>query len=342
MFNPQVSDAVLEEISQHSDELHTLRMLVPASHILVPMIARQHVLGAISFGMSESRRSYSLADLALAEELAQRAALATDNARLYQLAQSALQVRDTFLSIAAHELKNPLAALLGNAQLLQRRMQSGVPIDKRHLRPLQVITEQTSRLHKLILTLLDLSQIQSGQLTIECSSVDLSALVRWVVNEVRPTLDQHTLICIMPDEPLIMIGDALRLEQVVQNLIANAIKYSPDGGPVTVELALKRSSSTICMAVTDQGIGIPEAELSQLFELFYRASNAVDRIVSGMGIGLAVIKEIVTLHGGTVSVHSVEGQGSTFTVCLPLCAEQAVRLSRQPTFGPRENQPPMV
>jgi PAS domain S-box-containing protein len=333
-FNPEIAQATIDAEVQNDDEQRLAHTLIPASHIIVPMIARQQVLGAISFGMRESQRTYSLADLAMAEDLAHRAALATDNARLYQFAQDALQVRDSFLSIAAHELKTPLAALLGNTQLLKRRIQSGATINERHLRPVQVIADQASRLHKLILTLLDLSRIQTGQLVIEQVPVDLSTLVRRVVNEVQPTHEQHTIICTAPDQPLIVHGDALRLEQVVQNLIANAIKYSPDGGPVTVEVA--RQHTTVCVAVTDRGIGIPESELPQLFELFYRASNTADRFVSGMGIGLAVIKEIVTLHGGMVHVHSVEGSGSTFTVNLPLQEPQSARPSR------RRRKPPMV
>jgi PAS domain S-box-containing protein len=315
-FNPKIAQATIDAEVHNDDDLRIVHALIPTSHIIVPMSARQQVLGAISFGMSVSGRTYSLSDLAIAEELAHRAALATDSARLYELAQDALQVRDTFLSIAAHELKNPLAALLGNAQLLQRRMRRGATIDHRHLRSLQVIASQTNRLHKLILTLLDLSQIQSGQLAITRTTVDLGALVLRVVNEVQLTLDQHTITCVTPDTPLIVHGDVLRLEQVVYNLIGNAIKYSLDGGPVTVRV--ERQGTTVCVEVSDRGIGIPESELPHLFDLFYRASNAADQLINGMGIGLAVINEIVTLHGGTVSIHSVEGSGSTFTVCLPL------------------------
>jgi signal transduction histidine kinase len=138
---------------------------------------------------------------------------------------------------------------------------------------------------------------------------------------VQPTLTQHTLTCSDPGVGLIINGDALRLEQVLQNLVQNAIKYSPAGGAVAVQV--EQRGQMVCVAVADQGIGIPQDALPNLFRRFYRAKNVEEQHIDGMGIGLHVVKEIVTLHGGEVTVASSEGQGSTFTVCLPLAEERA-------------------
>jgi signal transduction histidine kinase len=145
-----------------------------------------------------------------------------------------------------------------------------------------------------------------------------------VVAEVQPTLTQHTVTCATPDAPLIIEGDALRLEQVLQNLIGNAIKYSPAGGLVSVRV--ERRSEWAYVDVTDQGIGIPQEAVAKLFERFYRASNVDGRGIGGMGIGLYVVKEIVTLHGGKIAVTSQEGEGSTFTICLPLVRGQPAHI----------------
>jgi PAS domain S-box-containing protein len=314
-FNPQVDVASFEQMSQQINmpELHS----IPHSHIVVPLIAHQQVLGALSFSMHESKRQYGLADLALAEDLGQRAALAIENTRLYHVVNNALQTRDNFLSVAAHELKNPLSAMLGNVQLLARRMQLDMPINERHMHSLQVINEQTNRLHKLILTLLDLSQIQSGRLIIKHELVNLCDIVNWVITQIQPSLTQHTIHFDAPDHPLTVTGDAMRLEQVIHNLVNNAVKYSPDGGPILIDYVISPDQSELVLRIVDYGIGIPESELSRLFRLFYRASNVSEYSVNGLGIGLAIIKEIITLHNGAIDVSSVEGEGSTFSIRLP-------------------------
>lgn len=175
----------------------------------------------------------------------------------------------------------------------------------------------------MIASLLDVSRISMGKLSIERAPVDLGALVRRVIAETQPTAELHRLVSRLPEDRLVIIGDELRLEQVIQNLISNAVKYSPHGGPVTVQLEQRDWYAWV--SVTDQGIGIPRASLARLFQRFYRAENADQRRISGMGIGLYVVKEIVDLHGGTVGVTSTEGEGSTFTVCLPLLEETLTR-----------------
>jgi PAS domain S-box-containing protein len=241
--------------------------------------------------------------------------LAREQAALAE-AQEALRLRDVFLSVAAHELKTPLTSLLGNTQLLQRRLEREGLVVGPHAKVTQVIVNQAQRLNKMMNALLDVSRIATGQLSIEPAPVDLCALVQRIVDEVQPALDKHTVECQLPEETVLIDGDVLRLEQVLHNLVANAIKYSPQGGPVVVRL--ERDGDQARIVVRDRGMGIPKTDQPQLFQRFYRASNAHSEPLSGMGIGLFVVKEIVGLHGGTVEVSSTEGEGSTFTVTMPL------------------------
>lgn len=290
------------------------------SAMIVPLIARGQTLGTISFMSAESGRRFSADDLAVAEDLAHRAALAIDQARLYSEAQQAVHLRDEFLSIAAHELKTPVTALLGYTQVLQRRAAREDSANARDQRALSVIAAQSERLARLIGRLLDISRIETGYFTIEQQLMDLSALVERVTGEMLPTLHMHTLVCSGIDEPLMLYGDETRLEQVFQNLLQNAVKYSPEGGQIAV--SVERHDGYASVSISDQGIGIPEAARERLFQRFFRASNVSAATISGMGIGLYVVREIVSRHAGTVTVESIEGQGSTFIVRLPLTSLQ--------------------
>ena len=316
MMVPEASEAQVYTITQDPWLLATHQALRTTSYLLVPVLARDQVQGVLFLAMAESQRRYQVADLTLAEELGRRAAVALDNARLYQQAQEAVRVRDNFLSVAWHELKTPLTSLLGNAQLLQRRTAQAGRFPERDQRVIRVITDQAQRLNRLITALLDLSWVERGQLSLEQAPVDVAALARRGVDDIQLAHAQHPIVYQGPESPLMVIGDAVRLEQVVQNLISNAIKYSPQGGPITVVVI--RRSDNVYISVSDRGIGIPAEDLPNLFGRFYRARNVEAQHISGMGIGLFVVKQIVTLHGGTVEVTSTEGEGSTFTISLPL------------------------
>jgi PAS domain S-box-containing protein len=318
-LHPDLPDELIEASAHSPEHLEMLRRTGLRSLLSAPLLVRGRILGAITLGITTSGRRYGHSDLALAEQLAHRAAVAADNARLYQEAQAAVHARDAFLSIAAHELKTPLTSLLGYTDLLRRRAERD-GLSERDARALAVISNQAGRLNRMITSLLDLSRIQTGQLSIERGAVDLCALLERVVNEVQPTLSEHSLSLSLAEQPLVVEGDELRLEQVFQNLIQNAVKYSPEGGAVQVQV--QRHESQARVAVTDQGIGIPADSLPRLFSRFYRAANASSQNISGMGVGLFVVREIISLHGGSVEVQSREGQGSTFTVSLPLKTEE--------------------
>ena len=292
--------------------------LVGGPGMVVPLVARERTLGIMVLGRRRGSTAYVEDDLMFAVDLVQRAALAADNARLYHEAREAVEVRDEFLSIASHELKTPVTSLLGYTQVLERRLARQLDAAERDRRAVRVIVEQSERLNKLIGTLLDLSRVQRGVFTVERRPVDLVAIVRTVVEQVEPTLVTHSVKLICVEETLVVEGDEQRLEQVVQNLLQNAVKYSPEGGEVTVRVERKEQQAVL--SVADRGIGIPEAARTQIFDRFFRASNVDRNNISGFGIGLYVVNEIVSRHGGSVEVSSAEGQGSTFTVSLPLAS----------------------
>ncbi len=314
---PLLLDGIHPEHLDHLEAEH--RALIDgfavSGLLIVPLSVRGRVLGALSLAVTHGRR-FSPEDQALAEDLAYRTAAAVDNARLYHEAREAVRLRDVFLSVASHELKTPLTSLFGNAQLLQRRLGRQGGLSERDQRTLQVLVEQASRLNKMITALLDISRLQTGQFSIQREPVDLCALVLRLAEELRPALDQHTISVRSDGAALPMIGDELRLEQVLHNLIQNAIKYSPSGGAIVVRL--ERRGQQAAVAVVDRGIGIPADALPHLFSRFYRANNVQDQQISGIGLGLYVVSEIVALHGGSVEVDSEEGSGSTFTIYLPL------------------------
>ncbi len=237
-------------------------------------------------------------------------------------AVQAVAARDAFLSLAAHELRTPLTALLGNAQLLRRRLDRQDPVGPREQRLVGALTERAERMRRLIEQLLDVARLQGQGLTLDLKDVDLRVLVGQAVETALHTDgdEAHPIRLVTTEEEgrLLVSGDELRLEQALDNLLSNAIKYSPEGGRVTVRVS--RQDTTARVAVTDEGIGIPPESLPRVFEQFYRAANVSPASIGGLGVGLYVVKEIVTRHGGTVEVTSAEGAGSTFTLILPLAA----------------------
>lgn len=313
---PDITDEFLAVVAVDAEHYQMLSALAIRSTLCVPLIARGRALGTIALVAAESGRHYSEADLPFLEDLARRAALAIDNARLYREARDAVELRDTFFSVAAHELKTPLTSLLGQGQLLLRRAKRDNSLTTRDQQAVQIMVNQAARLNRMILTMLDSTRLEHGQLSIEQAVVDLAALTNQAVAELQPTTDRHTIQVSATGQPLTVLGDVLRLEQVIQNLIGNAIKYSPNGGPVIVRLVQEDAFARI--EIQDSGIGIPASALPQLFQRFYRAQNASAQHISGMGIGLYVVKEIIGLHGGLVQVTSVENEGTRFIIKLPL------------------------
>lgn len=262
-------------------------------------------------------------DEAVATQLAQLASVAIENVRLHEQTHDALRARNEFLSGVSHDLKTPIATIKGQAQLLARRLRRGAA---GHPGPLidglESIDATANKMTLLLNELVDVARLQAGQeLDLQRRPVDLVALVRRECDEARQTTERHQIVMESDGPELLGEWDGGRLSRVIANLLSNALKFSPNGGLVTVTLGREPATSTdggwAVLRVRDRGVGIPPAELSLIFERFQRGSNVTGRI-EGSGIGLAGACQIVEQHGGSITVESVEGEGATFTVRLPL------------------------
>ncbi|MEO8973421.1 MAG: ATP-binding protein [Ktedonobacteraceae bacterium] len=239
-------------------------------------------------------------------------------------AEAALSMRNAFLSTISHDLKTPLATIKGSTQLILRRLRrEQIPETGWVLERLNLVESSTTRMTGMIEDLLNLAKLQAGQQPeFVPVSLDLVTVVRRVVAEQQLTTRQHQLVVEARISTLSLEGDGTRLERVLTNLLSNAIKYSPQGGQIRVEIREigqeeDEQGAWGVISVHDQGMGIPEEGLAHVFEPFYRAANVVEDI-QGTGIGLASVAQVIEQHGGTVSVLSEEGKGSTFIVRLPL------------------------
>ncbi len=294
-----------------------------ASFAAIPLSVEGRTIGAIGLSF-KLPHLFDAADRALALALAQQCAQVLERTRLFESercaresAERAMRQRDQFISIASHELKTPLTTIKGYAELLVQRGEEA-KLNEQHQRMLRAVHQQSVRLEKMISLLLDISRLDKGQFVVERELLNLNALVASIVQEFEPTLRKHQLTFVSRSGELMIEGEQLRLEQVIHNLIQNAIKYSPLGGDISV--VLERKGDRARISVTDHGIGIPAEALPQLFTRFYRAKNADAYHISGFGVGLYVVREIVRLHGGDITVESEEGKGATFHVWLPLAA----------------------
>jgi signal transduction histidine kinase len=279
------------------------------SHIAVPLKCRDSVLGALTF-VAPFGRQYTKEDLELPEELGQRIALSIDNARLYEGARKAIAGRDEFLSIAAHEIRGPLASIHLAVQGLMRGTlpPSGVRT------AYEVIQREDRRLGRFVDELLDFGRIRTGQMHFEVESVDLGSVVRDAVSRVSSELTQaHSAVTVTTEGVLTGQWDRFRLEQVITNLLSNAIKY---GEAKPIEITAVRSGEEVILKVTDHGIGIDPTMIDKIFDPFQRVVEA--RHYGGLGLGLHIARTIVDGFGGTINVDSRLGSGATFTVQLPV------------------------
>jgi signal transduction histidine kinase len=312
---PVVTDEQIDAAAADPEHADYLRRLGLRSVVIEPLSARGHVLGVLTLIRSDSERAFSEAELPLIRELAVRAATSVDTTRLLHETTEAIRARDEFLAVASHDMRTPLAAILGYLQLALRRLRPGAATADEKLKDyLQAAERMTERLTHLVTDLMDISLLQSGQpLAIDREPVDLCELARRMVEAQGRLITSHEFIY-EADGSIVVQADAGRLERVLDNLLSNAVKFSPNGGEIRVAVTADAGQGRL--SVADQGLGIPTADLPALFERFRRGSN-VGR-VSGTGLGLAGSREVVQQMGGDIEVESVEGQGSTFTVVLPL------------------------
>jgi signal transduction histidine kinase len=316
-MNGDTTDAFLEAAARDPEELALYRELAPRSYICEPLVIGGQVRGTIMFLTAESGREYTEAHLPLARELARRVAVGVENARLYYEVRQSVRTRDDFLSAVAHELKTPLTVISGTTQLLRRRMHGD---DLTASAPsLDRIMGAVERMTAFIEELLELVRRQADPtLELQRAPTDLVELVRRVTSELTE-LSRGQAVDIESDGEVVGEWDAVRLERAIANLLGNAFKYNSASGRVIVRIGTEETPQgrvAFC-TVTDQGIGIPEADISRIFERFARGSNVAGRI-TGSGVGLTIVRQIVEQHGGTISVTSVVDRGSTFAMRLPL------------------------
>ena len=294
-----------------------VRSLGTRSAICAPLTVRGDTVGALSIMSAEAQR-YGEDELRLLEEVAQRAALAVDNARVFRRAQQAAEMRRDLVAVVAHDLKNPLNAVAMAATLLSKSAPAGAEGDRAR-RQTGIITRSTDRMNRLIHDLLDVSAIDAGRLEIERQPHRVGLLVAEAVEAMAPMAHEKQLAlerAVAADiEPLSVLCDRDRLVQVFSNLVGNAIKFTDAGGRIVV--SAERDGDAIAFAVADDGPGIAAEHLPHLFDRFWRVRG---RKRDGTGLGLWIVKGLVEAHGGRVSVDTTLGSGSRFLFTVPLAA----------------------
>ena len=287
----------------------------PRSYLAYPIMSRAGgALGRFVFASSE-RDQFSVRDREIIEGVTAQVGVAFENLLLTEQAEKAIRHRDEFLSIASHELKTPLTVLKGYALLLARRLRAGSVSAADVAGVADELAGASERLDQLVNDLLDTSRIRTERLGLKPTLIDVRRLVESVVARFeQPHAGTHEFSVEFSDG-LVGFWDESRIDQVLTNLVSNAVRYSPDGGLVRV--VAQRVADEVHFTVADQGIGIPEERQGQLFEPFQRL-HADRRIVDGTGLGLYISQQIVERHGGAMHVESASNAGSTFTVRLPM------------------------
>lgn len=242
--------------------------------------------------------------------ISSQAAVAIENAKLYEEVKTLNTRKDEFIGVAGHELRTPITTIKGYLQLLEDQTPEGLTKDF-----IEKALRQVNKLNRLITDLLDVTRIHAGKLDYTISPCSLIELVKECVETVRQIHTSHVIESRLPDEDLIVLADSTKIEQVLINFLINAIKYSPGQNKIVVEVTGKSGQGVV--SVRDMGMGIPEQHLNNIFNRYYRVSNS-QHVIGGLGIGLYISKEIIDRHQGSIWVESEEGKGSTFYFALPL------------------------
>ncbi len=318
----EIDDAMLKAAARGPDELSLMRELGPRSSVVVPLIVQGRTFGVLAISSTATGHRYDAFDLALVEELARRAAVAIDNARLFAIgqkerarAEEANRAKDLFLSTLSHELRTPLTAILGWTRMLR----TGTLAPEKREKGLETIDRNARAQVALIEDILDLSRIVTGKLRLELQPVELVSIIEAAVETVRPALDARNIslqLALDPDAATV-IGDPNRLQQALWNLLTNAVKFTPRGG--RIQVWLRREGSHVEITVADNGQGIDPALLPYVFDRFRQSDASTTRSLGGLGLGLAIVKHLLELHGGSIHAASEgEGRGATFLVRIPV------------------------
>ena len=302
---------------------------------MFPVIARGRIVGVACFAAGSVGRVFSDPDLLLLEDLTDRAAIALDNAQLYQQLQDADRHKNEFLAMLGHELRNPLTPIRNAAELLRR-----VGSDPNRLNWAQAVIErQVKHLTRLVDDLLDVSRITRGKIQLKQEPLEVSEAIRTAVEISKPLLDArgHRFSISAPARPLRIKADAGRIAQVLGNLLNTAARYTPEGGAIS--LAANQEDNDVVFRVVDNGAGISREMLSNIFDLFSQGERPPNAHHDGLGVGLTLVRHLVDLHGGNVDVFSAgPNKGSEFVVRLPLLRDEG--LPSVESAQPEVSQPP--
>ncbi len=312
---PEISDAWLEAHSNDAEELAATEQLGLRSLIIVPLRAREEVLGAMALGRAEGRQPFDKADLDLARAIGYRAALAIDNAQHYSAERRATMARDELLAIVSHDLRNPAAAISMCAQALTQH--SPVSAEERESM-LHTIMQSVEWMRRLMQDLVDVASIEAGRLSVEPEPQAAEPIVTATIElfSARARQQSKSLHSDMPASLPRVMADRSRVIQVLANLVDNALKFTPEGGSISI--AVVAGKSELEFTVQDSGPGIPTEHLPHLFDRFWHAR--VDTLTHGSGLGLAIARGIVSAHGGRIWVDATPATGSAFRFTLPIAA----------------------
>jgi signal transduction histidine kinase len=325
----EIPEALLQASARDAEHLRLVKGLGLRSYLCVPLAVRGKTLGVLTFVTAESGRLYGPAELAVAEDLAHRAAVAVENAQLYRELRETDRRKDEFLAMLAHELRNSLAPVRNGLQILRLGKADVCTVEQTR----EMMERQVQHIVRLVDDLLDVSRTLRGKITLRKEVVELSAVVARAVETAQPSLDAagHQLSLSLPPEPAHVYGDVVRLTQVVSNLLVNACKYSERAGRVWVTGS--RAGGEVVLRVKDAGVGIAKEDIDRIFDLFAQVDRSVERSQGGLGVGLTLVKKLVEMHGGTVTAHSDgPGKGSEFEIRLP--AAQPARAAAAEAVAP--------
>jgi PAS domain S-box-containing protein len=309
---PEITEEMLLATAVSDDHRKLLLELLPYSLVAVPLRVGERTIGVLSLMTAESGRRFEPDDLTLVEELARRASLAVENARLFHAAERATRARDEMLGVVAHDLRNPLSTITMAAQML---LEIGAPERIAERKQLEIMRRAAERMKRLISDLLDAKRIESGGLTVDPRPEEVTSVVSDAVDMLRPLASSSSLqldAAVADGLPRVMV-DPARVQQVLSNLVGNAIKFTPPGGSITVRAELGPEGE-VCLAVADTGPGIPNDQLPHIFGRFWQGKRTDRR---GVGLGLAIAKAIVEAHRGRIWVESQVGSGTSFYFTVP-------------------------
>jgi PAS domain S-box-containing protein len=322
VVTPEQLGQVISSMTDVDPELVRLgEALRPYAYVGAPLAVRGRAVGVMAFGRSEqeSHRGYSAAEVALIEEFARRSSVAVENARLFRRADELNRLKDEFLATVSHELRTPLSAILGWSRML-----AGGQLDEdKRRRAIEAIERNAQAQAKLVDDILDVARGMAGNVRLEMTTIDLAAVAHRGVDAIAPAAAAKKIQVEVASgpAPVHVVGDAARLQQVVWNLVSNAVKFTPAGGRVAV--AVEPVDGHAELKVAESGAGIPRAFLPYVFDKFRQADGSFTRQHGGLGLGLAIARHLVELHGGSIEARSEgEGKGATFVARIPLAEPQ--------------------